>query len=64
MIQRLKKSDDRGAALVLALIIVLVFAIGLSALLTFSDTSIRSTVDHCLSDRLTDVVSVACLQCR
>jgi len=44
MIQRLKKSDDRGAALVLALIIVLVFAIGLSALLTFSDTSIRSTV--------------------
>jgi len=44
MIQRLKKSDDRGAALLLALIIVVVFAIGLSALLTFSDTSIRSTV--------------------
>src|SRR5947209_4446814 len=37
-------SDDSGAALVLALVIVLVFALGLAGLLSFSDASIRTTV--------------------
>ena len=35
---------DDGAALVLVLIVITVIALGLSALLSFSDTSIRTTV--------------------
>ncbi|MDX6241319.1 MAG: hypothetical protein QOG10_6143 [Kribbellaceae bacterium] len=40
----LRTSDDEGAALVMVLIIVTVLALGLSALLSLSDTSIRATV--------------------
>ena len=36
--------DDSGAALVLALIVLMVLAIGVSALLSFADTSERTTV--------------------
>jgi len=44
MTRRLDRTDDRGAALVLVLVVVTVLAIGLSALLSFSDTSLRGTV--------------------
>lgn len=36
--------DDNGAAMILVLIIVTVFSLSLAALLSFSDTSIRSTI--------------------
>jgi Tfp pilus assembly protein PilX len=42
--RRMSARDDSGAALIVALVIVVVFALGLSALLSFSDTSIRTTV--------------------
>jgi len=44
MRRRSFKRDDSGAALVLVLILVTVFAIGLSALMSFSDTSVRTTI--------------------
>ena len=44
MRRRSFKRDDSGAALVLVLVLITVFAIGLSALLTFSDTSVRTTI--------------------
>ena len=37
-------ADDRGAALLMVLIIVLVISLVGAALLTFADTSIRTTV--------------------
>lgn len=39
------RRDDSGAALILALIIVTVVAISIGALLTYSDTNIRTTVN-------------------
>jgi Tfp pilus assembly protein PilX len=44
MRRRSFKRDDSGAALVLVLILITVFAIGLSALMSFSDASVRATV--------------------
>ncbi|GAA1589366.1 MULTISPECIES: hypothetical protein [Kribbella] len=46
MIRRLRgiRRDESGAALILAMVIVTVLALGLAALLTLSDTSIRTTV--------------------
>jgi Tfp pilus assembly protein PilX len=46
MIRRLGRvrRDDRGAALLLALIIITVMAVGVSVLLTFVDTNLRTTV--------------------
>ncbi|MFD7156089.1 hypothetical protein ACFV9C_15890 [Kribbella sp. NPDC059898] len=38
------RQDDGGAALVLVLVVITVLALGLSALLSLSDTSIRTTV--------------------
>jgi hypothetical protein len=38
------RRDDRGAALLLALIVITVVAVGVSVLLTFVDTSLRTTV--------------------
>jgi Tfp pilus assembly protein PilV len=44
MIRRMNRGNDSGAALILVLIIITVVALGVSALLTFSDSSIRTTV--------------------
>ncbi|MEV6872995.1 hypothetical protein [Amycolatopsis sp. NPDC051128] len=44
MIRR-PKGDDTGAALTLVLLLVTVVAVGLSALLSFADTSVRTTVN-------------------
>jgi hypothetical protein len=41
---RMRQRDERGAALVLVLIIITVISLALSALLSMSDTSVRATV--------------------
>ncbi|HEY3261175.1 MAG TPA: hypothetical protein VGJ95_13060 [Pseudonocardiaceae bacterium] len=46
-------SDDRGASLVLVLVVVTVLSIGLAALLTLADTSLRTTV--VMRDQAADV---------
>lgn len=49
---RARSRGDDGAALVLALIVITVIALSLSALLTLSDTSVRTTVG--LRDQVSD----------
>ena len=44
MTRRLTRGDDTGASLVLVLVVVTVFGLGLSALLSLADTSVRTTV--------------------
>jgi len=44
MTRRLTRRDDIGASLVLVLIVVTVFGLSLSALLSLTDTSVRTTV--------------------
>ena len=44
MIRRLSRTDDSGAALIVVLVVITVIALGLSALMSFTDTSIRTTV--------------------
>jgi Tfp pilus assembly protein PilX len=44
MIRRINRDDDSGAALILVLVVITVVALGLAGLLSFSDTSIRTTV--------------------
>ncbi|MET9316041.1 hypothetical protein ABZX12_29850 [Kribbella sp. NPDC003505] len=51
-IARARARGDEGAALVLALIVITVIALSLSALLTLSDTSVRTTVG--LRDQVAD----------
>jgi hypothetical protein len=43
-VRRIRRADDDGAALILVLVIVTVLALGLAALLSFSDTSLRTTI--------------------
>jgi len=43
-LHRVRRTDDRGATLVLALIVITVIAVGVSVLLSFADTSIRTTL--------------------
>jgi hypothetical protein len=44
MNRRMNRRDDSGAALILVLIVITVASLGVAALLSFSDTSIRTTV--------------------
>ncbi|MER7002918.1 hypothetical protein ABT297_07710 [Dactylosporangium sp. NPDC000555] len=44
MTSRVKHTDDSGAALVLALVVITVVAVVIAAVLSFADTSIRSTL--------------------
>ena len=44
MRRRVPQGDDSGAALILALLLLTVFAVIIASLLTFADTSVRSTV--------------------
>jgi hypothetical protein len=53
MTRRSLRSDDSGAALILVLIVITVISVVVSALLSFSDTSIRSTL--ALRDQTADV---------
>jgi hypothetical protein len=42
--RRSRRHDDKGAALILALVIVTIAAMAIAALLSFADTSVRTTV--------------------
>lgn len=44
MIRRIRRSDDRGAALLLVLVVITASALSMAALLSFADTSVRTTV--------------------
>jgi hypothetical protein len=44
MRSRIRRGDDSGSSLIFALIIITVVALAVSALLSFSDTSVRTTV--------------------